>query len=555
MAKQSINVGTTANDKKGDSLRAAFQKVNANFTELYTQLGLNDPTLNLGAFTFTGSVMSTDDSTNIVIDKPITVNGEITVDGDITPKTNFGASLGTPTRQFKSLYVSNSTVYFGGVPLSVEAGTNTLKINNVPISQSIDISDLTDTKGLLGGGGGSTLVNGAYTVSLGSTGTLTVPANGIITAPIAQEFQLQAKDTNSLLRNEINLDPNNGTYMSVWSEELETSYNTSDWATGSWQNLEGVPGISGAFFTNAENLQDFWTTGSGSFVNSVEVSINGGARLPVSYDGNNGETYGALLLLTGVPATSPTTITSLTFYYRTQSSIDIDYNVGEILLDAQSIDIDLQTTNNLDLRAGQNLNIRGTGQYPVRIYTDDTTHKWEFDNTGSLTLPQEGKIYGIGAGANPRYGYMSWDGESSGDGSGYNTMRLVPDLQGLEDADQYIIIDPTGGVPGHIHIRAGGTQDNSGAHLYLGGEHSHVKISAGLNPPVTVMANDNSWTFGTDGRTTFPNGTVPAHSYGAAGDKEGMVVFDDTYIYYCTADYVNNSTDIWKRTTHGAGTW
>ncbi len=36
MTKQVINVGTTANDKKGDSLRAAFQKVNANFTELYT---------------------------------------------------------------------------------------------------------------------------------------------------------------------------------------------------------------------------------------------------------------------------------------------------------------------------------------------------------------------------------------------------------------------------------------------------------------------------------------------------------------------------------------
>jgi len=36
MTKQVINVGTTANDRKGDSLRAAFQKVNANFTELYT---------------------------------------------------------------------------------------------------------------------------------------------------------------------------------------------------------------------------------------------------------------------------------------------------------------------------------------------------------------------------------------------------------------------------------------------------------------------------------------------------------------------------------------
>ena len=108
MAKQNINVGTTANDKKGDSLRAAFQKVNANFTELYTELGLvNDVTLSLGAFTFTGSTMNTDDSTAITIDKPITVNGEIIVDGDTVPKTNLGASLGTPTRQFKSLYVSN----------------------------------------------------------------------------------------------------------------------------------------------------------------------------------------------------------------------------------------------------------------------------------------------------------------------------------------------------------------------------------------------------------------------------------------------------------------
>ncbi len=35
MTKQVINVGTTANDRSGDSLRSAFTKVNANFTELY----------------------------------------------------------------------------------------------------------------------------------------------------------------------------------------------------------------------------------------------------------------------------------------------------------------------------------------------------------------------------------------------------------------------------------------------------------------------------------------------------------------------------------------
>ncbi len=36
MTQQTINIGTTANDRSGDNLRTAFQKVNANFTELYS---------------------------------------------------------------------------------------------------------------------------------------------------------------------------------------------------------------------------------------------------------------------------------------------------------------------------------------------------------------------------------------------------------------------------------------------------------------------------------------------------------------------------------------
>ena len=35
MAIQIINIGQTANDRRGDSLRTAFQKINANFAELY----------------------------------------------------------------------------------------------------------------------------------------------------------------------------------------------------------------------------------------------------------------------------------------------------------------------------------------------------------------------------------------------------------------------------------------------------------------------------------------------------------------------------------------
>jgi len=36
MAQQTINIGTTANDGTGDPLRTAFDKVNDNFTELYS---------------------------------------------------------------------------------------------------------------------------------------------------------------------------------------------------------------------------------------------------------------------------------------------------------------------------------------------------------------------------------------------------------------------------------------------------------------------------------------------------------------------------------------
>ena len=39
MAKQTIGLGSTANDNTGDTLRAGGDKVNDNFSEIYTALG------------------------------------------------------------------------------------------------------------------------------------------------------------------------------------------------------------------------------------------------------------------------------------------------------------------------------------------------------------------------------------------------------------------------------------------------------------------------------------------------------------------------------------
>jgi hypothetical protein len=57
MAKQSLNIGTTANDNTGDTLRSGGDKINDNFDELYTALG-NNTSLNISlANPATGQVL------------------------------------------------------------------------------------------------------------------------------------------------------------------------------------------------------------------------------------------------------------------------------------------------------------------------------------------------------------------------------------------------------------------------------------------------------------------------------------------------------------------
>jgi hypothetical protein len=125
MTKQSINIGNTANDQSGDSLRLAFDKINRNFTELYTALGLDVAPLNLGAFEFAGSTLSTTDSSAIVIDQATTITSNLTLGGDLIFPNN----------------TAQTTAWTGSV---------------------------------------SSLVNGANTVTLGSNGILSLPATGDI---------------------------------------------------------------------------------------------------------------------------------------------------------------------------------------------------------------------------------------------------------------------------------------------------------------------------------------------------------------------------------------
>ena len=114
----------------------------------------------------------------------------------------------------------------------------------------------------------------------------------------------------------------------------------------------------------------------------------------------------------------------------------------------------------------------------------------------------------------------------SGDGEGYDTIKLVPDEELRRNgSDQYVIIDPT--APNHIHIRAGGTIDNSNADLFLGGERNNVKVSDVYNNVQITTDFDGTstrtWTFNNNGSLQ-----LPGSSNGLIGESEpGVVVFSD----------------------------
>ena len=88
MAKQTINVGSTANDGTGDKLRDAFVKVNANFTELYSDDA--------------GDVNSVNAGTGISVDQ---TTGNVTVTNSAPNATHTGDVTGATT-----LTIANDTI-------------------------------------------------------------------------------------------------------------------------------------------------------------------------------------------------------------------------------------------------------------------------------------------------------------------------------------------------------------------------------------------------------------------------------------------------------------
>ena len=158
MAKQTINIGTTANDGTGDTLRAAFDKCNDNFTELYTDdagdVGSIIAGTGISVDQATGDVTVTNSSPNATHTGDVTGSAALTIANDAVThdklENRYTASTTiTATSGATSVDWSAATVF---KMQSACTGAKEFDFTNYKLGQVITIHNLT----------------GAYTITLDS---------------------------------------------------------------------------------------------------------------------------------------------------------------------------------------------------------------------------------------------------------------------------------------------------------------------------------------------------------------------------------------------------
>jgi len=223
MARQNINIGSSANDGTGDPLRTAFDKINDNFVELYgsdndintldANLDVNtfaittgvtngDITvtpngtgnINLGSITVNGSQISSNDSTQITLADNIQTTGTMNVTGAATLATSLTLATGaTVTGILDEDNLGTDSATQLATQQSIKAYVDaqvTAQDLDFACDDSTTLSIDLDSESLqFSGGTGITTAGTANTVTIAIDGTVTTLTgsqtltNKVLTAP------------------------------------------------------------------------------------------------------------------------------------------------------------------------------------------------------------------------------------------------------------------------------------------------------------------------------------------------------------------------------------
>ena len=392
MARQVINIGSSANDGTGDPLRTAFDKINDNFVELYgadnnlntldANLDVNNNqittgvtngdititpngtgSIKLGAMKFVGTTISSDDSTQITIAENIQTTGTLNVGG----ATTLGSTLSVGT----SLALATGATVTGIADEdNMSSNSATLLATQQSIKAYVDAQITAEDLDFQGDSGGAlsidldsetlTIAGGTGIDTSGSSNTLTVAidatvatltgsqtlTNKVITSPtISSPTITGVTTTTSLTTNDITT---NGSNANLTLDPQGTG--TIELAAAT--NVTGNLGITGTTST-ADISTTGNTTVSGNSTVSGNLTVQGHINADTIISNSNGDITidpagtGTIVLTGPITATGTQTTTG-------------QLNVDNLRLDGNTLSA---TSGGITLEAatGQNVTISGTG--------------------------------------------------------------------------------------------------------------------------------------------------------------------------------------------------
>ena len=392
MARQTINIGSTANDGTGDPLRTAFDKINDNFAELYGTDGdsntlAGDLDINgwnivstrsnedirilpagtggviASAVRIAGTTISSDDSTQITIAENVqttgtlNVSGAATIDGALSSGTSLTLATGATVTG-----IDNGTLATGSATLLATQGAIKTYIDAQNTAQDLDFAcddstalsiDLDDEVMQFSGGNGINTSGSDNTVTIsvdtGTVVTLTdsqTLTNKVLTSPtISSPTITGVTTTTSLTTNDIT---SNGSNANI----TINPQGTGTIELGATTNISGSASVSGTLST-----ADITTTGnqtiSGSLTtgtfNVGDLNINADGKISTDTNGNidlDPSGTGAINL------TGPTNVTGT-------ATVTGQLNVDNLRMDGNTIS---STSGGVTITApaGQDVAVGGT---------------------------------------------------------------------------------------------------------------------------------------------------------------------------------------------------
>ena len=302
------------------------------------------------------------------------------------------------------------------------------------------------------------------------------------------------------------------------------------------KGADGADGADGATGSQGLYYLGNYVSGNGYVANLAVVKGSDNNLYIATSSGGLGDPVGntaewSIFLPKGADGSGNADIADFVFtddYNETgRSGISLPGDKGMTIAAGEDSDLYL-TAGDLYLTAEDDLYIKtlGSGDDIHLNAADDIRFTTGNENSESVSPPQwtmnsEGRFILPGG------GYITNPIESSGDGSDLSTINLFPD--GNIASDQYVIIDPTS--PNHIHLRAGGVQDNSSAHIFLGGERNNIEVS---DPYRTVkISTKPDGTENTYGNSNEASNTEFVHASSAAilpGDTVRLYTGGPTYV-------------------------